>query len=275
VAEPVNIALFYDGGGYVETLRPPTAPAPGEPVGLMGRQVAGKEFLDAYLGHGTWAELTALVRRRRGAEALARPCQTHPSSRGKQRRLRIIEERHFFERFFPDPPARLLYAPHPPDTRFAWARQHGGATAFALCGVTHTLSSAAAARQVCEFVTAPYEPYDALICTSRAVARLVRTLADTYADYLRERHGGALRLRPRLEMIPLGVDTPSRVVCARRNATQSISVPAAPVLGGAPGRARGRPSRRAARVSWCQPAPRPRQLFFRSLRVAPRGANAP
>jgi len=206
VTEPVNIALFYDEGGYVETLRPPAAPAPGEPVGLMGRQVAGKEFLDAYLGHGTWTELTALVRRRDRADSLVRLCQAHRSSRTRRRRLQIVEERDFLARFFPDPPARLLYTPHPPDTRFAWARQHGGAAAFALCGVTHTLSTAAAARQVCDFVTAPYEPYDALICTSRAVVRLVRTLADTYADYLRERHGGAPGLRPRLELIPLGVD---------------------------------------------------------------------
>jgi glycosyltransferase involved in cell wall biosynthesis len=206
VTDPVNIALFYDDGGYVETLRPPTAAAAGEPIGLMGRQVAGKEFLDAYLSHGSWTELVALVRRRDRADSLVRLCQEHPSSRSRRRRLQIVEERHFFDRFYPDPPARLLYTPHPPDTRFAWARQHGGATAFALCGVTHTLSSAAAARQICDFVTAPYEPFDAVICTSRAVVSLVRTLAETYSDDLRRRHGGTPGLRPRLELIPLGVD---------------------------------------------------------------------
>ena len=46
-----------------------------------------------------------------------------------------------------------------------------------------------------------------LICTSRAVLRMVKASADAYAEYLRERVGGDPRVRMRLEVIPLGVDT--------------------------------------------------------------------
>ncbi len=203
---PINIALVYDDEGYTERLRAPDNPSPGQPMGLMGRQVAGKEFLDAYLSHGTWTELVALVQRRQSVESLARLCHEHLSSRTRQRRLIAIDECQFHRRFFPQPPAPLLYTPHPPDTRFAWARQHGGPTAFALCGVTHTLSSAPAVNHLCQLVTTPYESYDALICTSQAVLRLVQTVTGTYADYLRERHGGSPGVRLRLAMIPLGVD---------------------------------------------------------------------
>src|SRR6516165_6913497 len=57
------IALFYDDDAYVETLRrSPRQPGEGRPFGLMGRQVAGKEFLKAFLDHGSWTELVALVR---------------------------------------------------------------------------------------------------------------------------------------------------------------------------------------------------------------------
>jgi D-inositol-3-phosphate glycosyltransferase len=63
-----------------------------------------------------------------------------------------------------------------------------------------------AARLLAEMVTAPYEPYDALVCTSTAVLRMVRAVTGAYADYLRDRHGGAPALRPRLELIPLGVN---------------------------------------------------------------------
>src|SRR5207249_4353078 len=49
-----RISLLYDDGGYVETVRPQPGAAPGSPAGLMGRQVAGKEFLDAFLHHGRW-----------------------------------------------------------------------------------------------------------------------------------------------------------------------------------------------------------------------------
>ena len=208
-ASPCNIGLFYDDDAYTEpagvlgeTGRPPDAAS-----GLMGRHVAGRSFLDAYLTHGRWDDLAVLVRRRDAADSLARFCRDHPSSRTRPRRLRAFEERNFHRDFAADPPpARLLYFPTPVSARHAWARQRLGPAAFALAGVTHTLCSAEAVRQIGELVTAPFEPHDALICTSAAVARMVRDVAGTYADHLRERHGGNPGLNLRLEVIPLGVD---------------------------------------------------------------------
>jgi glycosyltransferase involved in cell wall biosynthesis len=176
------------------------------PAGLMGRQVAGKEFLDAYLTYGDWSELLALVFTQPSAQSLARHFQTHPANLGRQRSLKLFGARSFLQSFFPTPPAPVLYTPVPPDSRFAWMRQHGGPGAFSLCGVTHTLCTATAVNVLCDMVTAPYEPHDALICTSQAVTRMVRSLTDRYADYLRERHGGTPALQLRLETIPLGVN---------------------------------------------------------------------
>ena len=104
------------------------------------------------------------------------------------------------------PPARLLHLPAPLDSRHAWARQSMGAAAFSLSGVTHTLCAAEAIRQLCDLVTAPFESHDALICTSSAVARMVRSVTDDFASYLRDRHGGSPGINVRLETIPLGVD---------------------------------------------------------------------
>jgi glycosyltransferase involved in cell wall biosynthesis len=101
----------------------------------------------------------------------------------------------------------VLHVPQPPDARFAWARRHAAPGAFALTGVTHTLCSADAVGRLRDLLLAPFEPYDALICTSRAVVRMVRAVTDAFADYLRDRFGGAPALRSRLELIPLGVDT--------------------------------------------------------------------
>src|SRR5262249_38681471 len=39
-----------------------------------------------------------------------------------------------------------------------------------------------------------------------AVARMVRAITETYIDYLRDHQGGKPTLRPRLEIIPLGVN---------------------------------------------------------------------
>jgi glycosyltransferase involved in cell wall biosynthesis len=201
-----RIALLYDDSAYVESTHPSRAATADTPAGLVGRQVAGREFLDAFLTHGAWEELTAVVYNQSSADSLARFCEQHPSSRSRRRQLRIMRMNAFLDAFFPDPPARLLYTPCPPDPSFAWARQHAGPVAFALSGVTHTLCTAGAARVLCEMLTAPYEPYDALICTSAAVTRMVRSLTGAYADHLRERLGGSPTFRPRLETIPLGVN---------------------------------------------------------------------
>lgn len=194
-----EIALLYDDDAYVEAPR-------GGRLGLMGRQVAGKEFLQAYLAHGDWRSLAAVVPDRAAAAGLLKICREHPSSKDRTRRIRLVEQSKFHESFFPEPPARVFHHPAPPDERFAWAREHAGPGAFALCGVTHTLSSMGATRALRALVTAPFEPYDALICTSRAVERVVRAVTDGFADYLRDRHGGAPGVEARLEVIPLGVD---------------------------------------------------------------------
>jgi glycosyltransferase involved in cell wall biosynthesis len=202
-----KVALYYDDDAYVEMLARPARVAPEAPLGLMGRQVAGKEFLDAYLQHGSWSELVAVVRNQANAASLLRFCQEHPSSRTRRRSLQVVTEGDFHQRFFPNPPARLLHLPCPPDPRHAWGRQPGGPGVYALSGVTHTLCSLGAVQSLCGLVTAPFEPFDSLICTSRAVVDMVRAATGAYADYMRERDGGSPRLRPRLAHIPLGVNT--------------------------------------------------------------------
>jgi glycosyltransferase involved in cell wall biosynthesis len=204
-------AILYDDDGYVEQLGLPLQWNETR-TGLIGRQVAGKEFLDAYLSHGSWTEMVALVRNPASAQSLVRLCQNHPSSRGRCRGLKIIDEHEFHRHFFPpedprQPPADLIYNPCPPDVRYAWARHHKGPGAYALSGVTHTMCSQGALEWLGETVSAPFESFDSLICTSQAVVDMVRAVTESYADYLRDRHGGSPQRRIRLEKIPLGVNT--------------------------------------------------------------------
>ncbi|MCH7685078.1 MAG: hypothetical protein IH899_00090, partial [Planctomycetes bacterium] len=201
-----KIALFYDDDAYVEMLERPATLKKGKAVGLMGRQVAGKEFLDAYLSHGNWTELTALTTSQAATDSLLRFCRDHPSSRSRRRVLHPFLLQDFHQSFFPQPPASLLHFPCPPDGRYAWARQHGGPGSFSLSGVTHTLCSPNMVHALCQMVTAPFESYDTLICTSKAVIQMVRSVTSTYADYLKDRFGGNPQLKLQLETIPLGVN---------------------------------------------------------------------
>jgi glycosyltransferase involved in cell wall biosynthesis len=199
-----KVGLFYHEDAYVE--------AGGNAIGLMGRQVAGQAFLEAYLRHGTFSELTALLRHRGPAQSLVELWRDHLATRTQSRTLRIIDSGDFHRTFFPAPPATVLHSPQPPDPTFAWARQQTVRHGFALSGVTHTLCSPEAIDLLRSLVTAPFEAYDAVVCTSRAVANLVREVTQAYADYLRARLGGApaygtAKATPiHLETIPLGVD---------------------------------------------------------------------
>lgn len=70
-AGPQSIDLLYDDSAYQETLQL-VQPAGAAPIGLVGRQVAGHEFLDALLSHGSWEELTAVVHNQTSADSLHR-----------------------------------------------------------------------------------------------------------------------------------------------------------------------------------------------------------
>ena len=67
--QPV-VALVYDDDAYVE--------AGGVAPGLMGRQVAGRSFLEALLRDGSFSELVALVRSRERAASLLQLWREHP-----------------------------------------------------------------------------------------------------------------------------------------------------------------------------------------------------
>ena len=202
----MKIAMLYDDDAYLE-LPDRRLGRSDRRKGLWGRHVAGKEFLDAFLYHGTWQELVAVVRNRSSRESIIDRCRNHPSSRDQTRRLQIVDEKDFHSSFFPEPPADLLYVPQPPDPKYAWARQYGGPTSFSICGVTHTLCTPQANRWLISLVTAPFEEFDTLICTSTAVVRMVRDVVGAYTDFLRDRFGGQPRLKAKLECVPLGVNT--------------------------------------------------------------------
>jgi len=203
---PDKIGFYFDEAAY-EGLAPDAGAAPGAAAMITGRHVASKSFLDAYLEHGRAAGVAGIVTRPAAGKAFAEFCRSHPSALLKERPIEVIEESNLHGRLFPEPPATLLHFPYVPPARIAWAREHGGPASFSISGVTHAVAAPTGAAALCELVTAPFEPYDALVCTSRSMADLVRATTGAYAEHLRARHGGHPTMRARLETIPSGVDT--------------------------------------------------------------------
>lgn len=191
----MSVAFLYESDAHVE--RP----------GIVGRQVAGSEFIDAYLRHGQWQNMVAVVRNQASRDSIAARFREHLRAVRSAQSLAIVPMPAFHERFFPEPPARSLHLPYPLEPELAWARHHAGPHAFSLSGITHTISTRGVMQRFCNLVTGPFEAYDTMFCISRASIQVLRSAADNYCAWLKERHGGAPALRARLEHVPLGIDT--------------------------------------------------------------------
>src|SRR5689334_10918612 len=104
-AVPSKIGLYYHEDAYQEMPAEPPKGRGGEPRILMGRRVAGQDFLDAYLRHGACPELVGLVPSAAAGQAFNRLCQGHPGMLPRNRRWRTVNDSQFHKAFLPTPPA--------------------------------------------------------------------------------------------------------------------------------------------------------------------------
>lgn len=166
---------------------------------LMGRQVAGHGFLRAYLAARAEGPVYCHSPFRESAVAFARMV----GALDPQAEARWIKASMSGE---VEGAAGLLYLADPTITEFARARQRFGIDRYSLCGVTHTTATAGAMRHIADLLSEPVAPWDALVCTSAAVAQTVQRIHEAEADYLKWRFGPHIRLTlPQLPVIPLGV----------------------------------------------------------------------
>lgn len=99
-----------------------------------------------------------------------------------------------------------LFRPDPRLGDLAFKRRRGDPRRWSLVGITHTTASATAMDAIGSLVTGPVESWDALICTSQAVRRMVQRQIDGQLAYLHERFGITRHVLPALPVIPLGID---------------------------------------------------------------------
>ncbi|MCQ4159315.1 glycosyltransferase family 4 protein [Roseomonas sp. GC11] len=180
---PPNAAIGFAADGF-RTDRPR----------LMGRHAAGEGFLRGFIRHSGVDRLAAYLIAPEDGPVFAELARRH----GAAMPLEAI------------PPHRLgalarlgtLMLPGPDIAAAARLRRFAGATAYSIVGVTHTTASHAAMAAIADLPSGPLRPWDALICTSRAVAGTVRVLLEQErADPMAAR--GPL---PELPVIPLGVE---------------------------------------------------------------------
>ena len=166
---------------------------------LVGRQAAGESFLTAYIrsaGDGPLYPYT-------GARAsLAEFLKISEAVAGNPCDVRRIRPREF--------PALAevgaLHYPSPGIGRFAWERRRANQRSYSLTGVFHTTCTHDVMDQIGEFLMAPVQQWDAVICTSTAMKTMVEKVLEETAEYLAERMSARPSANIQLPVIPLGVD---------------------------------------------------------------------
>ena len=164
----------------------------------MGRHFAGHGFLSAFARHSSGERITGYVRNAKLGQDFcsfvrdfrpgSSPDYVLSSAMGGLRQ------------------AGCLFTPSPINAAQAWQRELHGPRSWSLCGVNHTLSSANVMEGLTELPTAPVQPWDAIICTSKASREVIQTLFARQEEYLSRRVGATRFVRPQLPVIPLGVD---------------------------------------------------------------------
>ena len=169
---------------------------------VMGRRVAGSSFAQGLAASLKPDDELSMFTGSREAlpalKALLQPVLTP----GAQVQLYVDLD--------PDQIARsaCLHLPDPGLHHWCWLRANGAANRFSLTGVTHTLCSHPVMQGLEQLVTAPLEPWDALVCTSRSAKQVVQHGMDCMHERLERRFQQTLPKPPgpQLPQIPLGID---------------------------------------------------------------------
>jgi len=166
---------------------------------LLGRHSAGESFLRGLIRHGAsptlhlWnmtglnqAKISALVDR-------IEPPRRQVRWIGPGGRVQLENP-------------GVMHVPSPALPPEAWRRVPHGSRRYAITGITHTTASATVMGFLPNFLIAPLEDHDALICTSSAVRQAVDTQIEMMREYMRGEYGARKRPEAQRVTIPLGVN---------------------------------------------------------------------
>ena len=186
-AAKANAAIWFAPDGYDPATK-----------GINGRRVAGESFLRGYFAHADVAEFVGL-NYFPADEAAFRAFATRCGVTQPLRSVRM-DTPHLIA------PLDVIYYAAPNFAVECWRRAPHGARGWALSGITHTTATKSVVQGIFDLRSAPQMPWDAIICTSRAVQASVRHLMELAEGHLASRFAGSvLPARPLTPVIPLGV----------------------------------------------------------------------
>lgn len=183
--EPSAPAILFLPDGYQTTQ-----------TDLNGLRIANRGFLQGLIRHGGLEKLYGYAPQNASFAAVQQLARdlgaTMPVCMIEGHRLDLLAE------------VGGLVLPDPNLAAFARQRSFLGSHSYVLTGITHALTHL---QLLVDLAVAPTQPWDALVCTSRAVASAVKELLGIEEAKLAQRLGATRFPRPLLPVIPLGVDT--------------------------------------------------------------------
>ncbi len=169
---------------------------------FYGRMAANTGLITAWARYGSGPHLRCVTPTPDDARKLLEILQRHGLDN------RPLVRFSSYTHSLPENNVGCLFRLDPNLTDMLWTRRMSGKErAFSICGLTHTLSPTAVIEWMSQLTIAPAQPWDALICTSRAARSLVEDLCEQWREYLGERVGATRRAPVNLPIIPLGINT--------------------------------------------------------------------
>jgi glycosyltransferase involved in cell wall biosynthesis len=176
----------------------------------FGKDVANAELYRALARHGGYEQIDVLANLSIPAADVAAGLL-----QGRVSALRI-ESSTILNQSAPAAAGALLRG-QPDLEALAWHRRGAvGDRAYSLMGLVHTIAPPAMRDTIGRALTAPVQPWDAIICTSPSIQAALGDMLGEWGDYLAARFGGARRPEVRLPLVPLGVDLESLAAQADR-----------------------------------------------------------
>ena len=165
----------------------------------MGRMSAGMGFLNGFLRHSGVERFYCCTPSQKHFEqfkstAIAQGAEHTPAQWIRPDCLELMSE------------PGCLFRPDPGIGMAAWQRRFVGGNAYSLCGVTYTICSAPVMDMIGALLTAPVQPWDAVVCASNAAKRVIEQVVQQWGEYLAERLNAKPIMPVQLPVIPLGVD---------------------------------------------------------------------
>ncbi len=193
---------------------------------LVGRRSAGESFLKGFLRHAGGDSVRAVVE----SAGAAKEFEARVRALGDTRPITVTELRGSSD----FTAAGTVFFPTPGFQSAAWRRLRYGAFRCSLVGLTHTVSTKRIIENLHGLMSQPVEPWDAIICTSRAVQSVVKRQFELETEFFRHRFGATRMPLPQLPVIPLGIETadfaPQPGARERLRAAQGVAPDAVVVL---------------------------------------------